>query len=498
MRNRLTLALLLTFQFSFINPVFSAENYPAINLNDVDANHWAYNSLKELIETYGLKLGYPDNTFKGDNQITRYEVAALLHQVLKSISGKELKPDEQNNLDNMSKEYGAELELIKEQLEALQDQSDIHDSKIEQISDEVEILNSTVTFKPFGSLAFRSCIMSSNIFTEPQNIIKNLNGNNFQTRIGGGINGNVVNDFNYQLRILTIEQNSYNLPWLPFSSNLIRLPLYFDRYFIGFNPGALNNSEQNIQFTIGKSANFLPETELLFDEDVSFNGLSQQFSHKFPASWFREIFLGLTENVVATDGPYIKSYMLGAKVAAEIKPVEPLKIRLGTSYSNFIGSAELAKFQFSPGFLGPTSKINRLDPTNSFFKSDFNLLDAFLKITFNINEKLPLEIYADFVNNFGAVDNNQGLLVGASLGTFKEPGDLFFNYNYKRMAQDYNLAFLVQDQMGGTDVKGHEFDFGVQVATKTSLMFTLQNRSSLSTPNGSEFFILYSTIRQDF
>lgn len=498
MNKTIILSILILFQLSFITPAYSIDTATSLTFTDVDKSHWAYNALKELIEQYHFKIGYPNNTFKGDRDISRYEVAALLLQVLNKLPGKKIEPEDKAMIENISDEYSKELDFIKEQIQTLQDQTDITDSKIEQINDKNELLNQAITFRLFGSIAFRHCIMSTNIFTEPQNIIKNLNGNNFQTRIGGGITGNVVNDFNYQLRILTIEPNSFNLPWLPVSSNLIRLPFYFDRFFIGYKPSVFNNSNQFLQFTIGKSLNFLPETELLFDEDVSFNGLGQQYSLKFPSGIFREIFLGLAENVLSTDGPYIKTVMLGGKIAAELNPVDNLKFRAGTSYSGFIGSENLAKFQFSPGYPGPTSLINRLDASNSVFKSNFNLFDAFLKITYNINDRLPLDFYGDFVNNFGAVDKNQGFLIGASLGALKETGDLFFNYNYKSLAQDYNLSFLVQDQMGGTDVKGHQFDFGVQIATKTSLFFTLQNRSSISKPNNPNFYILYSTIRQDF
>ena len=103
------------------------------------------------------------------------------------------------------------------------------------------------------------------------------------------------------------------------------------------------------------------------------------------------------------------------------------------------------------------------------------------------------------VNNLGANDKNRGYIIGASLVAFKNPGDLFFNYNFKSLEQDYNLSFLVQDQMGGTDVMGHQFDFGVQVATKTKFLLTLQTRSSLTyKPQNPNLYILYTTIRQDF
>ncbi len=48
---------------------------------DVDANHWAYDSIAELAAT-GLIEGYPDGTFGGQNTMTRYEAAMVFARAL--------------------------------------------------------------------------------------------------------------------------------------------------------------------------------------------------------------------------------------------------------------------------------------------------------------------------------------------------------------------------------------------------------------------------------
>lgn len=52
---------------------------------DVPANHWAYEAVNKLVAA-GLITGYPDGTFKGQNALTRYEVATILARLLNSLA----------------------------------------------------------------------------------------------------------------------------------------------------------------------------------------------------------------------------------------------------------------------------------------------------------------------------------------------------------------------------------------------------------------------------
>jgi hypothetical protein len=54
-------------------------------LADVQPADWAYQALKSLIERYGIRFGYPDNLFRGNRALTRYEFAAALAETLVQI-----------------------------------------------------------------------------------------------------------------------------------------------------------------------------------------------------------------------------------------------------------------------------------------------------------------------------------------------------------------------------------------------------------------------------
>jgi hypothetical protein len=64
------------------------------DLTDVPANHWAYNAVKVLVEELDIMPAKSANQFKGNDLLTRYELADIFHRAvakLESISGKDLR-----------------------------------------------------------------------------------------------------------------------------------------------------------------------------------------------------------------------------------------------------------------------------------------------------------------------------------------------------------------------------------------------------------------------
>lgn len=87
-------ALAATFFVS--NGAFAAEKVTSVDelaqvtsvdqLSDIMPSHWAYQSVKSLVERYGCVAGYPDRTYRGNRSMTRYEFAALLNGCLDRIT----------------------------------------------------------------------------------------------------------------------------------------------------------------------------------------------------------------------------------------------------------------------------------------------------------------------------------------------------------------------------------------------------------------------------
>ena len=63
------------------NVIISESSNP---FNDVPINHQAYKAVTTLVKE-GLSEGYGDGTFRGNNNITRYETAIVLYNVYKKL-----------------------------------------------------------------------------------------------------------------------------------------------------------------------------------------------------------------------------------------------------------------------------------------------------------------------------------------------------------------------------------------------------------------------------
>ena len=93
----------------------SATAFAANPFSDVPAGHWAYASVAKLAAT-GVVDGYPDGTFKGDNLMTRYEMAQI---VAKSLAKGAIGAD-----DKLVSEFADELDTLGVRVAKLEKKSD--------------------------------------------------------------------------------------------------------------------------------------------------------------------------------------------------------------------------------------------------------------------------------------------------------------------------------------------------------------------------------------
>ncbi|MEB3284426.1 MAG: S-layer homology domain-containing protein [Candidatus Sericytochromatia bacterium] len=57
----------------------------AADLYDLPSDHWAFQAIQQLTERYGVMQGFPDNTFRGNKTVSRYELAAALTRVMQRM-----------------------------------------------------------------------------------------------------------------------------------------------------------------------------------------------------------------------------------------------------------------------------------------------------------------------------------------------------------------------------------------------------------------------------
>ncbi len=94
------------FIFVLIYSVLVGASFGEIYFSDVPENHWATEAVYELVKM-GITTGYPDGTFRGKENISRYEVASFLSRLIKSFKLR------QGADEKLIEELKSELALIR-------------------------------------------------------------------------------------------------------------------------------------------------------------------------------------------------------------------------------------------------------------------------------------------------------------------------------------------------------------------------------------------------
>lgn len=104
-----------------------AQTTSVSQLSDVRPTDWAFQALRSLIERYGCISGYPDNTFRGNRTLTRYEFAAALNACLDRVN--ELIAEATTNvvtqqdilrLQRLQEEFSAEIATLRGRVDTLE------------------------------------------------------------------------------------------------------------------------------------------------------------------------------------------------------------------------------------------------------------------------------------------------------------------------------------------------------------------------------------------
>jgi len=118
-------------------------------LNDVPVNHWAYDSVKKLVEMKILS-GFPDGTFRGNDPLTRYQTAVALDRLMQYLETRidasvdaSLK-NELAQLRSQSSDLRKRTETIEAVLEGLVNTLRNLDENYGQLSDELTQLKSSL------------------------------------------------------------------------------------------------------------------------------------------------------------------------------------------------------------------------------------------------------------------------------------------------------------------------------------------------------------------
>ena len=96
-------------------------------LSDVKPTDWAFQSLQSLVERYGCVSGYPDNTFKGNRVLTRYEFAAGLNactdrinELITTSTKDAVKKEDLITFRQLQDQFSAELSTLRSRVDGIE------------------------------------------------------------------------------------------------------------------------------------------------------------------------------------------------------------------------------------------------------------------------------------------------------------------------------------------------------------------------------------------
>lgn len=193
----------------------------------------------------------------------------------------------------------------------------------------------------------------------------------------------------------------------------------------------------DLQVFGGKIRQPFVRTELVWDGDVSPEGVGASYRHTFGKTMLRAnaLYFLVDEAVAGRD-----SKMLGGQLAVEASPTHSIRVELAAAYLDY-------SLRSIAGADAGDIRNNRF--RDGRYLSDFNLLDLIGAATFSgFGERWPVRIVADYVRNFGAtVSDDSGLGLDLLVGRISRTKDWRFGYGYAQAGVDAVFDAFAQDNI---------------------------------------------------
>ncbi|MDH4048442.1 MAG: putative porin [Gammaproteobacteria bacterium] len=211
---------------------------------------------------------------------------------------------------------------------------------------------------------------------------------------------------------------------------------------------------------------------LLFDSDFTPEGLGISYQRE----WFFANAIGtFLESDTRSNN---KNFSWGGQVGATVQ-LANVELLGGLGYYSMDTRGKSTNFgdPTDPGdFFGNTAvepgglPCGTTPGVNCVYLYDYLLTQAFAEASFDI-AGMPAAVFADYIENSDAPDDNTGWTVGARIGQTKDRGDLQFGYYYADKGADSLLGLVTDSDFagGGTDNKGHFLQLGYGVSKSWSI-----------------------------
>lgn len=125
---KLVLIMIVLFSLAAILPA------GAQSFSDVPANHWSYEAINKLVQA-GIVEGYPDGEYKGQRNMSRYEMAVMVSRALDTIEN-EMEAMDSGLTMSQAQKSAAVIRALMER----NTQDELSDQQVEEVADIVDAL----------------------------------------------------------------------------------------------------------------------------------------------------------------------------------------------------------------------------------------------------------------------------------------------------------------------------------------------------------------------
>lgn len=230
---------------------------------------------------------------------------------------------------------------------------------------------------------------------------------------------------------------------------------------------------------------------LMWDGDWTPEGLAL----KYNGDWF---FVNAIGSYLESDSKKSNdSFSWGGQFGASTT-VGDVKLTGGLGYYSIKTAGETTTFgdPTDPGdFFGNTAvepgglPCGTTPGTECVYLYDYLLTQVFAEAAFRIGD-WPMSVFADYVRNSDASENDTGWTLGTKIGQAKDRGQWQFTYYFADKEADSTLGLLTDSDFGGggTDSRGHwmQVNYGVSKSWKIGAQYFI-NETGLASGSKSDY-----------
>jgi hypothetical protein len=248
-----------------------------------------------------------------------------------------------------------------------------------------------------------------------------------------------------------------------------RKPINIDQVSLTFNPPAATA----LTLGVGKYAYPVIRTQMVWDDDVNWEGIFEQVGWRAGRGSFRLVGAQVTMNEVAADeDSFLFAYAGQAGFTAGRHSVQ---VQVADYLFHNPDQIAVALHERTEIRTQNTNAL-RHDAAGDVvgYVSGFNVVDTIAQATFNTGrEQYPLVATADFaMNTRAATEDDQGLWLVAAYGRAATPRTYQATYTYARIEQDAVVsAFNFSDMVPATNVVMNMTTFSYMPRNRVNLDF---------------------------